>query len=274
MLSVSTLLKGFSRPFDLVVAQQQTPAARKLLASYLGIWSPQFPLDIALRDGGMVRVSSRGEAKVFWAIFVRECYRLWSDCETVVDAGANIGMFSVWTAKRLPRARIFALEPCPDTFSKLQFNLHWNQLGSRVEAVQLALAAKSGEREMQTGEESQRRCLVPSDRHGAEGEIVKVRSITLAELLDQFCLSRIDLLKMDIEGSEWEVLLTTPVSLLRRIRRIEFEYHEVHARFGYSKAALFAHLARAGFTLTYCQEDNHGTGIAIVEQAASGLAPR
>jgi FkbM family methyltransferase len=269
MINVSMLLKGFTRPFDLVAARQQTPAASKLLASYLGIWSPHFPLDIALRDGGLVRVFSRGEAKVFWAIFVRECYRLWADCETIVDAGANIGVFSLWAAKRLPQARIFAFEPCPDTFSKLQLNLQVNAFGSRVQATQLALGATCGEREMWTGAESQRRSLVPSDRHGAEGQIVKVRSITLEELMDHYQLARIDLLKMDIEGSEWEVLLSTPISVLRHIRRIEFEYHEVHARFGYSKAALFSHLASAGLNLTHCHEDKHGTGIAVVEQASS-----
>lgn len=270
MTSISTLLKGFTRPLDLLAVQQQTPAAGKLLASYLGIGSPEFPFDIGLRDGGLIRVFSRGEAKVFWAIFIRGCYRLWDDCRSIVDAGANIGLFSLWAAKRLPQVRIHALEPYPETFARLQHNLGVNQLGSRVQALQLALAAQSGEREMRTEGESQLRSLVPSDRPGAEEKTVKVRAITVADLMNRYQLDEIDLLKMDIEGSEWEVLLSTPASVLRRIRRIQFEYHEVHARFGYSKTALLKHLGSAGLNLTHDQEDRHGTGVAIVEQATCG----
>jgi FkbM family methyltransferase len=260
------VLKGFTQSPELLVAQRQTSVAHKLVASYLKIGAPRFPLDIPLRDGGLVRVFSPGEAKVFWQIFIHGCYRLWSDCKTIVDAGANIGMFSVWAARRLPESRILALEPYPETFAKLQHNLRINQLGTRVESVQWALAAQCGERAMSVEAESQRRSLVPADLKTDCEKVVKVPSITLADLIDRYELRQIDLLKMDIEGSEWEVLHSTPASVLRCIRRIQFEYHEVHARFGYSKPALFAYLRSAGYRLTHCHEDKHGTGIAIVEQ--------
>ena len=267
MIEISTLLKGIARPFEILAAYRQSPATGKLLSTFLGIRS-HFPMDIALRGGGCVRVFSRGEAKVFWVIFAQECYRLWPDCQTIIDAGANIGTFSVWAARRLPQVRILALEPCPDTFSKLQHNLEVNQLGSRVQPVQLALAAQCGEREIGTAVESQRRSLVPADLHAVKGKSIKVPSITLAELMERYQLHQIDLLKMDIEGSEWEVLLSTPIQVLRRIRRIQFEYHEVHARFRYSKSVLFEHLASADLNLTYCREDKHGTGLAVVVQEA------
>lgn len=253
-------------PRELLVAQQQTPAARKLVCSYVGIGAPAFPYDVPLRGGGVVRLFGRGESKVFWQIFVRRCYRLWKDCQTIVDAGANIGLFSLWAARQLPQARIFALEPFPETFARLQHNLSVNQLGDRVTALRLALAAKSGEREMLTEAESQQRRLVASDRSGAEGKVVKVLATSLNDLLDRCQLDQIDLLKMDIEGSEWEVLLSTPAGSLRKIRRLQFEYHEVHARFGYSMEGLLAHLRSAGLNLTHCRADKHGTGIAVVER--------
>jgi len=211
-------------------------------------------------------VCSRGEAKVFWQIFIHGCYRLWADCKTIVDAGANIGLFSVWAARQLPESRILALEPFPETFARLQHNLQINQLGSRVESVQLALAAQSGERLMPVAAESQRRSLIAADLETDGERVVKVPSITIAELMDRYKLKQIDLLKMDIEGSEWEVLHSTPVSVLRSIRRIQFEYHEVHARLGYAKDTLFEYLRSAGYRLTHCEEDAHGTGIAIVER--------
>lgn len=63
-------------------------------------------------------------------------------------------------------------------------------------------------------------------------------------------------------GGEWEVLYSAPLSVLRSIRRIEFEYHEVHARFGYSPGKLFDHPEGAGYKLTHRHEDKNHTGIA------------
>jgi FkbM family methyltransferase len=269
MTTMSEVLKGCTRAGEVVTAFQRTRATGKLLATFLEFGAPPLPFDVPLRSGGLVRVFSRGEAKVFWQVFIHGCYRLWDDCKTIVDAGANIGTFSVWAARQLPQASILALEPYPDTFAKLQHNLQANLLGPRVQAVQLALSARSGAREMPIEAESQRRSLVPSDRECGNLEVIKVPSASLAEVLDRYQLQQLDLLKMDIEGSEWEVLLSTPVSVLHRIRRIQLEYHEVHARFGYSKQELFAHLADGGLKLTQCQEDKLGTGVAVLERDPS-----
>jgi FkbM family methyltransferase len=265
----STALKRLMQSPELLVAQWQTPLARKLLASYLNVGTVKFPMDVPLRNGAIVRVYGPGEVKVFWQIFIHQCYRLWADCQTIVDAGANIGIFSVWAALQLPQSRILALEPYPETFSRLRHNIRANQLEGRVDAVQLALAAQSGERIMPAAVESQRRSLMPADGHAENETTVRVTSRRLSDLLDQYHLGQIDLLKMDIEGSEWEVLLSTPSYVFRTIRRIQFEYHEVHARFGYSKPHLFDHLRSAGYQITYCQEDEQHTGIAIVEQEST-----
>jgi len=267
----SGLLKNLTRPFDLLTAQRRTPDTHKVLASYLGISRPAFPVDISLRGGGVIRAFTRGELKVFWSIFVDECYRLWADSRTILDAGANIGVFSVWAARKLPRATIIAIEPHPETFSRLRHNIYANQFESRVQIMQFALSAETVDREMPAAGESQRRALFPQDRSGT-GNVVRVPSTTLADLMDRHQLPTIDLLKMDIEGSEWEVLLSTPASVLQRIRRMQFEYHEVHARFGYSKAGLFKHLSNAGFSITESREDRHGTGIAVAEQTERGKA--
>ncbi len=114
--------------------------------------------------------------------------------------------------------------------------------------------------------ESQRRRLVPADEITAEERVVRVPCVSLADLAGRWELKQIDLLKMDIEGSEWEVLFSTPAAVLQLIQRIQFEYHEVHARFGYSREKLFAHLQNVGYSITYCREDVHHTGIAIAER--------
>jgi len=227
---LSTVLNGFRRFPELLAARRKTSVAYELAARYVGGGhSFRYPFDVPLYDGGLLRVRSAGEVRVFWQIFVCECYRLWSDCRTIVDAGANIGMFSVWAAKQLPEARILALEPYPETFSNLQYNLRANHLDAQVKAIQVALSSQSGERTMLSDGESPRRRLVPADEITAEERVVRVPCISLADLAGRWELKQIDLLKMDIEGSEWEVLFLTPAAVLQLIRRIQFEYHEVHA---------------------------------------------
>ncbi len=268
MSAISTALKGIRRSGELLTAYRLTPAAPKLLASYLKIGKLSFPFDIPLRSGASLRVSTRGEVKVFWEVFVHQCYRVWPDCNTVIDAGANIGAFSVWAAQHLPSALILALEPHPETYAKLQHNLTANGLGDRAQAFHGALAAQSGKRSLDGEPESQRRSLIAADQATESAGSIQVSSITLTDLLDKYNLPQVDLLKMDIEGSEWEVLHLTPVSTFRRIRRLQFEYHEVHARFGYSRDALFQYLRSAGYKLLHYQEDEHKTGVAIFEQSA------
>jgi len=273
MSTISTALKAIRRSGELVTAYQQTSAAPKLLASYFKLKNLSFPFDIPLRSGGSLRVSARGEVKVFWEVFVHQCYRVWPDCNTVIDAGANIGAFSVWISQLLPNARILALEPHPETFAKLQHNLSANGLGNRALALQNAVAGQSGKRAMDAGPESQRRSLIAADLQAGDAGGAQVSCITLTDLLEKYNLPRVDLLKMDIEGSEWEALHSTPVSTFHRIRRLQFEYHEVHARLGYSRDALFQYLRGAGYKLLHYHEDEHKTGVAIFEQISWAPEP-
>ena len=210
-----------------------------------------------------MRVSSPGELKVFWEIFVRRCYRPPAECRIVLDAGANVGIFSVWAAKRLPKARIIALEPFPATAAAFRHNVLLNQLEERVQLIQVGLAAQSGECLMRSEGESPDRNLIRPGKDEIAGYPVRVPCLTLVALFDQLRLASVDFLKMDIQGSEWEVLLSTPTSVLRSIQRIQLEYHEVRACFHYTPERLFAHLAMAGHVLIYRREDEHKTGLAI-----------
>lgn len=261
------LLKYVTRGLpELVIAWRQTSAFQAVVLGYLGIRNPSYPFDIPLSGGGVLRVSSRLEVKAFWEVFARRCYPLPTDCRIIVDAGANVGVFSVWAAKQLPEVRIIAIEPCPATLAALHHNVSGNHLEDRIQTVQIALAAQTGERLMVTDAESPRRSLVPADQNPIARSAVRVRCVSLADLFDQYRLTSVDLLKMDIEGSEWEVLLSTPASVLRSIRHIRLEYHEVHARFGYSPEKLFAHLGSAGHVITHLQQDRHRTGLVALER--------
>ena len=109
---------------------------------------------------------------------------------------------------------------------------------------------------------SQAYYLLP-DGTAAAKSAATVPTVTLTEFLDRNGLDTVDLLKMDIEGSEHEVLLTTKGEVLRRIRRLDVEYHP--SRVG-TKRALMDFLSDSGFRLVSDTGPNDAFGVACLDR--------
>jgi len=79
-------------------------------------------------------------------------------------------------------------------------------------------------------------------------------------------LDQVDLLKMDIEASEYETLLATPVTELRKIARMNVELHVPGPVSEDQRSRLLEYLKKAGFKLQRYHPDRYGTGIAYFER--------
>ena len=131
--------------------------------------------------------------------------------DRVVDGGANVGAFAVLAAGA--GGLVAAYEPHPETFRHLERNT--GSLG--VRCVRAALVAEASEPTVALAVGS-------GDTHhrvGAGGEAIHVPAVALAEAIGDGC----DLLKLDVEGSEFELLMGTPDDVLARVRRIACEVH-------------------------------------------------
>jgi FkbM family methyltransferase len=265
MTKISKLLRRWERAPELLGVWRQTPAWVNLASRYVELGSYPYPCQIPLRGGGQIQIHSVEELKVFWQIFVRRCYRLPKGCRTIVDAGANVGLFAIWAAREVPSAQILSLEPCAPTFEILEKNIDQNNLQKQIRVFQCALAAQTGRRFLRGEGESPHRSLVLEGTPVLSEHVLPVPSLSLADFLKAEQLEAIDLLKMDIEGSEWEVLLSTSPDVLGKIQHIVLEYHEVDACFGYTPEKLIAHLASAGHEMTYREEDSDRTGLAFFQ---------
>lgn len=120
---------------------------------------------------------------------------------TFIDIGANIGAYSLFVAARAGRsARILAVEPQPDVFARLAYNIAQNPFGT-VKGVACALADKPGELTLfidpvNRGESSVRILNSTTSR------AVKVPAVTLLALVENEGYDRIDAVKLDVEGAE------------------------------------------------------------------------
>jgi FkbM family methyltransferase len=123
------------------------------------------------------------------------------DAFTFVDIGANVGAYALFVAARAGgSARILAVEPQPEIFDRLTFNISQNPFGT-VKAIACAVADKTGELTLfldprNKGESSVK--IVGSVQAGS----VRVPAITLVDLLRQEGFSKVDAIKLDVEGAE------------------------------------------------------------------------
>ena len=126
---------------------------------------------------------------------------------TFIDVGSNVGWYALFLAQEAGTAvatRILAVEPQPEIFDRLIYNIRQNP-SSTIKAVDCAVADKTGELTL---------FLDPRNRgeaslkivNSSQTDAIRVPAVTLIELLNREGLSHVDAIKLDVEGAEDLVL--------------------------------------------------------------------
>jgi FkbM family methyltransferase len=230
----------------------------RVIAGYLGLRS-SFPFVCESRSGQRINVSGREDLATVWIINLRNEYTVRKDDQVIIDCGANIGAFTIYAAAQAQLARIFAVEPFPSTFEDLRENVKLNGLEERVRCIQIALTTGDISVNMYAEAPSQARQVI----RASGADTVAVPGTDLQSLLGRIDAGVVDLLKMDIEGSEHTVLLQGEPGVLAGIRRISLEYHQNGL-----KKPLFDHLKSAGFILRRDRILGENYGVAEFDRDA------
>jgi FkbM family methyltransferase len=145
----------------------------------------------------------------------------WDQLRVVLDVGAHVGAFTCWVAARAPSSRIVALEPEPRNFADLQANVLRNHLTGRVVLVNAAAASDDRMVELRVrGDDRQLSSFMASS-----GEAIPVQAVALDQFVRSDLDGPIDLVKMDVEGAEWEILPSIRDDTWARISRLVLEVH-------------------------------------------------
>jgi FkbM family methyltransferase len=172
---------------------------------------------VQFRSGARLRYRlNRGDIQGIREVWLERAYRLPFAISNgvLVDLGANIGLTSVWLAKEYGFSRVIAVEPDSSNAALVRKNLDLNGLNAQV--VQAAVGPNDGTARFQTANESN------LGQVSQDGDVVKM--VSMQTILERFGLSDLDLVKMDIEGSE-QALLTGPSEWLSRTRAMIAEFH-------------------------------------------------
>jgi FkbM family methyltransferase len=149
----------------------------------------------------------------------------------IIDIGANVGYFGVQLLSKIPNANILAYEPMPVNVKFYQEMIQQNEsLKKSVSLFQMAVTGKKQDYvELFSDAEDQEQVVasVITGFNKQNTNCFKVPCISMTDIILNNGLSNIDLLKMDCEGSEFDIMYETDPILIKRINTMVIEVHDL-----------------------------------------------
>lgn len=231
------------------------------LAYILGFFRNK-SLNAYFYNGLILPIDSRFSFGYINAIFFQYIYgRIQPNWQMIIDVGANRGYFSLYAAQNALRAQIYALEPFHKTFEVLTHNIAANHVEARITPLAFALSAKDGFSPFYLGIDLLKHSLLTTVSEKQDTVLVETRS--LVSFMDAYNLAHIDMLKMNCEGSEYNILMNTPTPYLQRIQHLRLEYHTLK---DHNIDMLKEYLEKQGFKCVRLKRYHVRHGIAWFEQ--------
>jgi len=148
------------------------------------------------------------------------------DTGVMVDIGANIGAVSLYVDslnherdKEKPPIRVFAVEPEPHNIAFLKKNIADNPTTGTITVIENAVWHKAGKAKI-----SNRGGNASLFKHPKNGGYTEIDTITIADIFDKYQIKEADVMKIDIEGAEYDLLINTPDDILKRIKYLTLEF--------------------------------------------------
>ena len=162
--------------------------------------------------------------------------------DTVVDVGANIGLWTEYIMYSANCKKVFSVEPNTEALKVLK-----NSFDSKVTVVEKAMATKDGELEFFVDENNSTISSV-AEFDGRSNIKYKVGAISFKSFISQYNLDKIDLFKVDIETGEYDLFDSFDESDFAKINNMLVEFHVMGGR-TYEKDAtnLINMIKKAGF---------------------------
>lgn len=194
------------------------------------------------------------DRKVLYPVLVGDGYTRYIDPQADdvwMDAGAHVGAFSIRHAHQV--SKIYAYEPNERNFELLQMNLKCYPQPN-VDIVKAALVGNDDTSRQfwhSTGKDRTCSSVIQLQRRESYYQV------DCLNVVEEIRRHNINCVKMDIEGAELECLMSLPVTVMRSLRELIFEYHFTTLRdvgVGDKYFQLIDHLAQGFIELDYLED--------------------
>lgn len=157
------------------------------------------------------------------------------DTAVMVDIGANIGAVSLFVdamnhgrdPEKIP-IRVFAVEPEPHNLELLERNIADNPATEHLKVIKKAVWHENGKAKI-----SNRGGNASIFEHPKSAGYTDVETITIEKLFRDNNIKEADVMKVDIEGAEYDLLINTPDDILKRVKFLTLEFDaNTDGRFG------------------------------------------
>lgn len=195
----------------------------------------------------------RAQEHEFGKIVFDDYYRLRNvpDVQTVLDIGANIGLFALAARRAFPKAVIHCYEPNPAIFR----NLENHCIQADCEYFPSAVGFRDGRVSLENRKSGTLFSTTTSNPLG------QIDQISFAKAVNR--LGQVDLLKLDCEGAEWEIFHDHQT--WQRVKNLVMEYH-LRAQAGATAAILKGQLFYLGFDDVEIKEGTPAWGLAFARR--------
>lgn len=146
--------------------------------------------------------------------------------DVIFDIGANIGAFSICASRKAKK--VYSVEAFPPIYEQFKKNVAANGCG-HIEAIHCALSDTDGELEMVKGTSMGGNIvydLIADDPNLKDVETVSVAKYKMATIFKKYGLTKIDLMKIDCEGSEGDIIRGMSDEEMLVTKKYAIEFHD------------------------------------------------
>jgi FkbM family methyltransferase len=139
--------------------------------------------------------------------------------DVVIDVGAHIGLFSLYASQNCTKGKIFAFEPIKENYEILESNKKLNDF-SNIQSENCAISDVTSKITLyQSNDESGHSRFIQTNNP------VEVASKSLNDFFKENRLESVNLLKLDCEGSEYEIIDSLEDKYFEMTEKMIIEYH-------------------------------------------------
>lgn len=140
--------------------------------------------------------------------------------DTVIDIGGYIGSFAIPAAQHAKSGIVYTFEPAPENFVQLQKNIKLNGV-KNIRAFNLGITAHDSNISLFMDNFNP----ASNNIYIKRGRAVETQALSLETVFKRHYIQKCNFLKVDCEGSEYEIIMNLKPQILKKIEKIACEYH-------------------------------------------------